>query len=387
MEPSPKKTTDNNVPVDTINTPDKVNSLQPENLSVNSNVPEIQSEQTNITENISAQTNNINSNNGQPSTQPTTSSNRTSSNIGLLILQWLTYAFWGWAILALSALIASAVAFYINDTDTSQFSPYGIAALLTLLPIAVVCEIIYRKKEPIEKKGAEVAIGAIHAVIFALIGVGSLITAVISLVTMFTSSGDNTNSLVVLISAVIIAFIYALTFLRTINIKSFPRYGTLFRILMISISVITIIMSIVGPVARQRETRTDRLIESNLDEVNRAIGIYSKANKRLPEKLTDLDLEGDAKKLVDENLITYKNEGYTSVTKNGTASNFNDLYSLNKTSYTYSYRYQLCVTYKRESAFYKKADTYFNDSEYSTYLSSYSHPAGEVCYKLMSSSY
>lgn len=90
-----------------------------------------------------------------------------------LVLAWLTYAFWGWTVLALSILTGSIITSFMNESSVNGFTPYGIAALLVLLPIAFLCDTFYIKKEAKTKKGAELAISAIHAVIFALFGVGS----------------------------------------------------------------------------------------------------------------------------------------------------------------------------------------------------------------------
>lgn len=56
-----------------------------------------------------------------------------SNNIGIMVLQWLTYAFWGWTVLALSILTTTIVASLIDKAETGGFTPYGIASVLVFI--------------------------------------------------------------------------------------------------------------------------------------------------------------------------------------------------------------------------------------------------------------
>lgn len=154
-----------------------------------------------------------------------------TSSPGLIVLQWLTYAFWGWTVLAMSVLTVTVLANFISKSDTSGFMPYGIAAVLVLLPISIICDVIYSKHEPLKKLGAASLVMIIHAVLFALFGIGSLIGIVISLVMLFTSSGDSSGTQTALYSSMIITVLYTAVFLRTMNpdehrgFVAFSRYS------------------------------------------------------------------------------------------------------------------------------------------------------------------
>jgi hypothetical protein len=123
-----------------------------------------------------------------------------------------------------------------------------------------------------------------------------------------------------------------------------------------------------------RLTRNDKLIESSINTVSDSISTYASDNNQLPSDLGSLKLTGDAKKLVTDNLVTYK--------KDTKASAYVDGY---KTFY-----YQLCVTYQKASTSEYSSSYYSygnNNNEYDSYISAYSHPAGEVCYKVSAENY
>jgi competence protein ComGC len=300
------------------------------------------------------------------------------------ILQWLTYAFWGWTVLALSILTTAVIASFVNESDTGDFTPYGIAAIIVLLPISFLCDYFYSKREPQKKTGVDLVIMVIHAVLFALFCIGSLIVAVVSLVQMFVSSTGSEDTQVVLLSALVITFFYALTFLRTLNPAFAPWTQRFYKLIMVILITIIAILGIVGPVAKERSNRDDKLITSALPDVEEAISRYARANDKLPASLTDLEATGDAARLIDTGLVTYKPQGKVEVSK---------------TSNTYlgtnyqepAYKYELCATYKKASKDYGRYDSYENSArssnEYTTYLSTYDHPKGTTCYKLRTSEY
>lgn len=300
---------------------------------------------------------------------------------GTLILQWLTYAFWGWTVLAMSILTATVLASFIADADTGGFTPYGIAAVLVLLPIAAVCDIFYAKHEQPKKTGASSLIMIIHAVIFALFAIGSLIVAVFSLISLFTNSSDTSGTQVSLYSALIIFVLYAVTFLRTLNPTQLPwlrRYYMIFMI--ISVGLIAV-LGIIGPVANAHKTRDDKLIEISLYDLKRGIEDYAHSNDQLPSTLGSVHFTGDAKKVVDRNLIDYSPN-----TKPPTATSANT--SAAATQQEKTLYYQLCVTYKQASGSRSAYDsTALEPDGYSTYVSEYNHDAGRTCYKLKTTTY
>ena len=309
-----------------------------------------------------------------------------ATNPGIIILQWLTYAFWGWTVLAMSFLTVSVLESFLANADTGSFTPYTIAAVLVLLPISIVCDTIYSKSEPLKKTGAASVVMIIHAVIFALFGIGSLIAAVFSLVTMFTSSSDMSSNEAALISAIIIFFLYGAVFLRTIRPPRFPKIARYFTLFMLCTVGIVSVLGLVGPVAKARATRTDKLIENNLTSVSTSINSYANSNHQLPTDLKSLDLSGDAKKLVTDNLVTYQ----ANTRQPASSSVDNTYYSTGVNQRAAStYYYQLCVNYKKANK--DKYSTQYpdttSDGGYTDYLSAYYHGAGNTCYKMKTTTY
>ena len=300
---------------------------------------------------------------------------------GIIILQWLTYAFWGWTILALAVLLTTVISHLIAGAETGGFTPYGIAAVLVLLPISVVCDYFYGRKEPVKKSGVAAVVMVIHAVIFSLFGIGSLIAFVFSIVSLATSRTDSATTTVSLISSISIALLYAITLLRTIKPKNAKWIPRVYMGIMVAVSLTIIVMAFVGPIASERLTRNDRLIVNNIGEVTSAIDSYSKDNRSLPGSLSQITINGtDTKKLISDNLLAY-----TPNTKQPT--------TLSSTSYSSRskvYYYSICVDYKKADP--SSATTYTSNvssvnTDYSTNADAYTHPAGHVCYKINTQDY
>lgn len=301
---------------------------------------------------------------------------------GLVILQWLTYAFWGWTVLALSFLVSMVYLSFISDSGSGSFTPYGIAAVLVLLPISFICDLFYSKREPQHKAGAEILVMVIHAVLFALFGIAALITSVFSVVQLLTSSSDSKNTMVILFSGLTIAVFYAITFVRTLNPAKLSWAKRWFKWIMLVAVGVLVVLGIVGPVAKERTLRNDHLIESELPSISSSVSTYAQEHNKLPASLNDLSsLSDDSKKLLKTNLVTYRPEGEEpQVTPYNDVTDYNDKYGTPGKIF----RYQLCATYTKESGddSYDYSSSYADDSGYSDYLYIYHHKAGNVCYKL-----
>lgn len=320
-----------------------------------------------------------------------------SLSAGVIILQWLTYAFWGWTILSLVWLMYIVFASMMTDLDTSTVVPYAIAAALVLLPISLVCDLFYGKYEPSKKVGAAMVVMVIHAVIFALFGIGMLISGVLSVVELSIASSGSNDRLVWIVTLFLSAVIYAVTFLRTLNPSEKLGLKKLYPVVMVAVVGVFIIAGFVGPVARASLTRDDRLIEKTIYSVTNAIRTKTTSDSRLPENLTTLSLTGDTKTAVDKGLFRYKPEGLVAGTNSGTSSSrmseiqeslaVPDTTTGNTSRQYDTYRYQLCVTYKRadkNNSFSAYSDQYSlgESSDYTRTVNTSGHPAGEVCYKL-----
>ena len=301
------------------------------------------------------------------------------ASAGVIVLQWLTYAFWGWTLLAVIWLVYIVVANLILGDDQTGVIPYVIAATVVLLPLSFVCDLFYSRQEPAKKVGAATVVMVIHAVIFALFGIGILISAVFLLVGMLVNDDLTAKEpLTALLTLLISAALYAFTFLRTLNPKPSLGLGKKYRLGMLAFVGVFVVLAFAGPIARSWATREDRALTQQLPSINREIQSYASAKNELPAKLSDIELSDDAKKLIDKGLVEYKSEGKKLV---NTASDVKRE-PADKIRLTYEHRYQLCATFTAPSDSESSYSARYQDDEYSSYLSVYAHSAGKNCYKL-----
>lgn len=318
-----------------------------------------------------------------PVATPTTEPEKPKSlnNPGVIVLQWLVYAFWGWTVLAICIMTWAIISYFMDGTDVSDGALYGVAALLVLLPLSLACDIFYHKQEPEAKTGAASIIMIIHSVIFALFGIGALISAVLSGVNLLI--GDSTTGVLnTLLTSLVVFGIYLLVFLRTLLPKRISIIRTIFLVVTTALIAIICVASFVGPVASKKLIQYDEKLNTALNSVVDSVSSYADRNKQLPDSLTELDITDDeSAKVVNQGLISYQQKG-ESVLKS-----------------SQSFYYQLCVTYKRSTinsrttslntvvakANKAKAAAYqlsVDDEDYETYISTYSHPAGRHCYNM-----
>ena len=304
----------------------------------------------------------------------------TNASAGVIVLQWLTYAFWGWAIIALAFVVGLVLTSFIMHENTAGAVPYALASMLVLFPIAIACDLFYARAEKAKKTGASMVIMVIHAVIFALCGIGALVVAIWLILALSIGQIDvdgDKPTMVGISTALIVAVVYAVTFLRTLNPFNRPLTGRVYTIGMAALGLLFVVLCFVGPVLESARLRDDRLIERSLSTVSNKIDDYARDNKKLPQDLSQVSLSSDAKSLVERNLVEYKPEGKELATAL-------DLKNLGDSLGRQAFRYQLCVEYKaakKDSSDYEAADTY------KSYVSTYRHPAGKVCYKLETDAY
>ena len=298
------------------------------------------------------------------------------TSAGIVVLQWLTYAFWGWAIIALLVTVALVLVTFIMHESTSDAIPYAIASMLVLFPIAIGCDLFYSRSERGKKVGASMLIMVIHAVIFALCGIGALIVGIWLIVALSIgqiAASDVKLTTVAIMTALIIAGVYAITFVRTINPFKRPIAGLVYTGFMTALGLLFIVLCFVGPVADSARLKNDRLIESNIGDVRNGIEKYTISNEKLPKSLADIELESDAKQLVDEGLVSYT-PGQEAL-KSG--SKYSD------DSGTMVHKYTLCTTYTAEKG--TGRTPVVRDSYYGVDTSN--HPSGKTCYDLETSTY
>lgn len=297
---------------------------------------------------------------------------------GVIVLGWLTYAFWGWLIIVVIWLTNLVFTNAILDERNSEITPYAIAAGVVLLPIAFVCDRLYRKHEPIKKTGISMIIMVIHAVIFALLTIGALIFTLFNTIDMV--SGDpfgHDRKTVTILTGLIATFLYAGAFLRTLNLFKTDKVPKIYSLCMLIISLILLTLTVVGPALQSFQTREDKIVVKGLPEISRFISEYTKDNGKLPESLKDIDPNTkDAEYLIENDKVEYvidENDDKNQSSRYGT-----------------EHRYQLCVEYSgSENTQFEQFRQIYLDrhNEYQEILIIDDYDKGEQCYKLQVTTY
>lgn len=314
---------------------------------------------------------------------------RVLNSPGSLVLQWLTYAFWGWTVLALAWLTTISVGFFIDKSNGSESTTiaYSLSAVVVLFLISLVCDILYTKREQLVKHGAAMVIMIIHAVLFALFGIGALIVAVFAVVRLLI--GDSTTgeqygdsgTLTTLITGLVIAVVYGATLMRTLRPFKLKRSSLVYWIFMTLVTGAVVALALAGPTWNARQTRDDRLIERSLSGVSEAVRVYTEKSNKLPASLEDVrdQTTGDARTLIDRGLVEYT-AGQKLPADPATTVTPDKPIALPDSADAYSYK--LCVTYKAkkgpETPYYGKDGSYYAVTSPDTYQ----HEAGRVCYDL-----
>lgn len=320
-----------------------------------------------------------------------------SNTPGVLILQWLTYAFWGWTLVALYWLVSVTVGYLValnsdnssgeESADLSSMLAYPLAAVLVLFVIAMVCDIFYRRLEPVRKTGAAMVIMIIHVVIFALAGIGSLIVGVFALVSMLISTDTNEFATSSMITAGIMTVAYGATFLRTLRPARLNKVAVSYWVFMIILTVVTLGVSIFGPLAHAQLTKNDRLIEEGLGGVAGAVANYTQENNQLPSSLAQVKVSSyqtGASQLIKKDLVQYTPKERLDTVSPSHRGASGTGFDINKPSDSNSvYHYVLCVTYKAaKHSRYTNASPLNRGQRYRISPDTSSHEVGKVCYDL-----
>ena len=329
-----------------------------------------------------------------PNEQPT--AHAVANTPGTLILQWLTYAFWGWTLISLYWLTSLGVQYFVKQSNGTGYTPshtndllaYVLAAVIVLFVISLICDIVYSKLEPAPKTGAAMVIMVIHAVIFALCGIGSLIVAVFAVVNMTISTSSTDTAMTTLVTASTMTLLYGATLVRALRPQKIKQVVPIFWVVMLISTLVIAGLGIFGPAAYAQRTKNDRAVEVGLPQIARAINDYADDNGRLPASLNDAKLSqsyylsGDDNEvaLIKKNeLVTYKpmeEIKRTIDSKNTTPS------SIRIREDRKVFHYKLCTEYDMKKSGYNY-DSYSRSSQkYDTTPSTTRHSAGKVCYDL-----
>ena len=321
-----------------------------------------------------------------PVTTPTHNSGAT------MVLQWLSYAFWGWFGVAMGWLSGVTIGYFVsgNSADITSSLAYPLASVIVMFILAAVTDFLYVRREPLHKQGGPNAIMLVHVVLFVLIAVGSAVTGLFALISMLLNTdptmGTEAQSIVAWTSLVLLVT-FAMIAARALLGGRVRKIRMLHWIVMAALGIGMIVAAIAGPVVGAQVTKDDRLIEEGLPTLVAAVSSYVNENDKLPDNLAAANdsyqyATPASKSLVSRSLVKYKPNVMEAISLgDGTT------YSGSKSSYWNSttYYYEVCVTYKQV----KKAGGTYSDSMsgatkdgyYPSYLSISSHPKGEVCYK------
>lgn len=324
-----------------------------------------------------------------------------------LVLQWLTYAFWGWFALAMSWLSYVSFLFFTDasnrgDSDWSTIVAYPIAAVVVLFLMAAVTDFFYMRREPAHKTGVATAIMVIHTVIFALCGVGLVVAAVFTVIQLMLSASTSSNPglLALLYMALVGVLIYAILVARTTLVAKLKRLPVIAMGILGAIALLFVVLCITGPMMRSLATKQDRQVESALSLIQSSVVDYTRENNKLPTSLDKMTFTTQYDSIKDADVKALLKKGVIEYTPNVKSMNKND-YGLSQDDYlrssTVKYYYQLCATYTHDKngsnssryTPYSESDSYISDgssSSDSDYIDWYSHKAGRQCYTLQATS-
>jgi hypothetical protein len=301
-----------------------------------------------------------------------------------IVLQWLSYTLWAWSLATIATLLSSSLTYFIVSDSRSdgsyEWQLYFVAAMLCLVPAAFFVDRIFSRKEQPKKHGFSAVVMVLNAVAVFLCALGSSIAFVIGILQLLLSSGNTSGTQVLIISSGVTAVLTFALFFRTLNPDKLRGFSTVYRYVMLGVSLLALVLTFSGPFVRELSLKDDRLIERSIGSLSESIRDYASKEGKLPESLEDLRLEGSSKSdqrtLVERGLVTYKRES----TSTNTALNSANTLSYSRNAELSALRYQLCTTFKSEKD--GGYSSYYEKNEYQTYISAYTHPKGEVCYKL-----
>lgn len=201
---------------------------------------------------------------------------------GLIILQWLTYVFWGWTIVAVSYLVVATLSHYMDLFEFGDAVYYGIAASVTLLPVSLICDYFYLNKETSEKSTFSSVVMAFHAVACGLFAIGALVTAAFSAVNLMIGGTETESNKLTIYCSVIISALWVILLLRIAASGKMFNQRKSSAILLALLCGVIIALGIIGPGAEAKRTRQDKMSEANLEQVQSGVNYYVSSNDDLP---------------------------------------------------------------------------------------------------------
>lgn len=303
------------------------------------------------------------------------------STPALITMQWLTYVFWALTSVAIVFLVSVITEYLIGiDSETPTESvAYAVAAAFILLPIAFTLDVFFSRYEDKNKSSASSIVMVVHSVIFAIVSIGALVTAVFNIINMLLNSFNDKGVWIAVAASVAVFITFAILFARTTKHNLFNELRVVYRYFILASVLVASIIALTGPFARALETKDTRLVRENLIQLTGTISEYAYANNKLPASLESLVGFGNysvnsnkntLNDLLEKNLLKYTPDIKASETLNGTKV----------------YYYELCGVYGNDLKSGNNIAIPMIYSEYPSYLSIYDVKAGTTCYKLSTDS-
>lgn len=319
---------------------------------------------------------------------------------GTIVLQWLSYAFWGWAIVAIAYLAAVITSYLLDGTwvsDSTEPVAYGMAATLVLVPFALVCDWLYSRREQQDKHGIASVVMIIHAVLFTLFAIGALISVAFSVVGLLLTTGDTSGPVIAIVVSAVLAILYIDLVVRIVRPLLIMRLRLVFRISMTLVTLTALVWGALGPFAQTIATKDDRAVRDGLESLSYGVNQYASTKNALPTTLSQVIQDSTLiqsvnpiasaetlTRLIDKGSITYK-ANIKPATENSTVD-------LQLKTTVKTYYYELCGVFthglkQRAWTGTVYADATAGSDEYASYISEGAIAAGTKCYKLSTSYY
>lgn len=308
-----------------------------------------------------------------------------TESAGIITLQWLTYLFWGLAVLATNILVSVLVSFWVMPSlsESSEAVAYAVAASLIVMPIAFVCDVFFSKREN-SLKSPVASIGrVVFTIIYALASLGGLVALVFNLINIVLNGINSNDTWVAIATSSTVFIAYLLLFVRVIR-PHFVNWWRAFYRLFVALSVLVIAgLAIAGPVTDAIKTRQDRALRSSMEFVVNSIRDNVNSGRPLPKTIDEAisvspdylysqTQSNNSKDFAKKNIIIYIPDSKPAISTDGTIT----------------YYYQICGVFEYDSNVREGGTSPVKtDSAYSEYLDFGQIKAGKSCYNISTSYY
>lgn len=290
------------------------------------------------------------------------------------VWQWLCYSLWELALISVAAALGTSLSyFFIIKIDNYGFAIALLGAMITLVPLAIVMDFFYRRRETIAKRGFPAVVMGIHSVGAFILSLFALIWIVtFALVRWVDSAALDNPKAIGLLGAILVLLFNVALFVRITDTKLAPLTRRIFPGATATLSVLALALLLLGPIKHLSEVKSDIKIDRGLPTVDTAVMDYETSHSKLPPNLAVLttdsasfsDLNDEGKYLISHDLISYKANTSAPTKADPTSSQ--------------TFYYQLCATYHGTSG------TPAGGTMGETALNSGDHPTGFTCYHLNS---